>query len=795
MKNSTPLEAARSSEVGVFPFRCEFSLRQLIAWWEAAAAGGDPLASRVVEQLASAPELRAPSIDRAVLERHRPVVDLLMSAVFPPARRDVEAGAALVPFKLQAMYATPPMARLIAGADGFLDGVVNMDARTGVAYRILHAYAHVLRVHYGITLDLEYPLVVSVSDPDSGRERHFKMSFDDRFETLETVGEAPVLTEEMRRRLLANLSDPAVMMELLPPERFVFRGLTIFTATEVTDHELLSALQRDLIERESIVSTESFERLEGRLRAFFRRPALHLGLAALHGDQVYILSHTSHMKEGCIFADSAHYPKERFVGSIYERAAGTTEPLIIEDLRAWPAATTVEQNFLDMGHRSLVLAPLRDHGEVIGILTLLSDQPGDFNATHGFRLREVLPLFAVAVKRSMDELNSRVQAVIKEKCTAIHPTVEWRFRRAVLHGIERRHGGGLDADFEMEPIVFDAVHPLYGLADIRGSSTQRTLAVQADLLAQLRLARDVVEAAYRARRLPALHELTYRIDKEMSHIEQALRSGDEQAVTAFVHHDVEPLFAEVAGFGGAVRDRVAAYRAALDPQLATVYQRRRLVDESMTRLTEALSAYLELEEQVAQEMWPHYFEKQKTDGVDYQIYVGGALREDGRFTPLYLRNLRLWQLMMTCGLVARAERLKGDLPTPLETTHLVLVQHTPLSIRFRYDEKRFDVDGAYNARYQVVKKRIDKAPVKGTGERVTEPGRIAIVYSQPDEAAEYRDYVEYLTTLGYLTADGQDVELEEVQGVQGLRALRVGVDLGNPRLERRVAAGDLIASA
>ena len=48
-------------------------------------------------------------------------------------------------------------------------------------------------------------------------------------------------------------------------------------------------------------------------------------------------------------------------------------------------------------------------------------------------------------------------------------------------------------------------------------------------------------------------------------------------------------------------------------------------------------------------MFPHYFEKQKTDGVDYQIYVGASLLEDGRFDPLCLKNLRLWQLMVTCG--------------------------------------------------------------------------------------------------------------------------------------------------
>jgi hypothetical protein len=185
-------------------------------------------------------------------------------------------------------------------------------------------------------------------------------------------------------------------------------------------------------------------------------------------------------------------------------------------------------------------------------------------------------------------------------------------------------------------------------------------------------------------------------------------------------------------------------------------------------------------------MFPHYFEKQKTDGVDYQIYVGPALLQDGRADPLGLRNLRLWQLMVTCGIAVRAHRLRDRLPIPLETTHLILVQHAPLSIRFRFDEKRFDVDGAYNIRYEIMKKRIDKAVVEGTSERVTQPGKLAIVYNQPAEALEYRAYIEYLETLGYLTGPVESLELGELQGVQGLRALRVQIALDNPKLQERI---------
>lgn len=782
------------AEPGDFPFRIEFSLDGLIAWWEQQAAAGQPAAATVLQALAQAPALRGPRLEREVLERHRPVVDLLMSALFPPVTRDRDLGGALLPFMLQAWYATPSLARMMADEAGWLRGRINMDRATGLRYRVLHAYGAILRTFYGVAFDLDYPLVVSVDDPDSGRERHFKASFDARFTTVAAVGGLPVLDEAARRRLLASLSDAAALMALLPPERFVFRGFTIFTATEVTDHEIVSALQRELIQRESIVSAASFQRLQAGMRAYFGRPGLRLSLSALHGDQVFLLNHDAPLQAGCIFTDSAHYRRDFFAGSIYERAVREGRPLIVEDLAAWPEPTCFETDLLRLGVRSLVVAPLPYGEEIIGLLILASDRPGDFNATHAFRLGGVLPLFAMAVKRSMDELESRIQTVIKEKCTAIHPVVEWRFRRAVLDMLKRRRGAEEELDFDLPPIVFDGVWPLYGLADVRGSSEARARAVQADLVTQLGLARAVVEAAWTARRLPALAEVRYRIDKHLDRLEGALASGDEPAVLGLLRGHVEPLFDEVERFGPAVREAVAAYRGALDARLGTVYRERRDFDESLTRLTDALSAYLDLEQSLAQSMVPHYFEKQKTDGLDYQIYAGASLLEEGRFDPLYLRSLRLWQLMVTCGLAARAERLRSALARPLETTHLVLVQHAPLAIRFRLDEKRFDVDGAYNARYEIVKKRIDKALVRGTGERLTQPGRIAIVYGQPAEAAEYRDYVEYLQSLGYLTRDLEDVALEELPGAHGLRALRVGVDLGNPRLERRLARADLTAA-
>ena len=208
-----------------------------------------------------------------------------------------------------------------------------------------------------------------------------------------------------------------------------------------------------------------------------------------------------------------------------------------------------------------------------------------------------------------------------------------------------------------------------------------------------------------------------------------------------------------------------------------IYNRRKAFEDSLTKINDTISAYLENAQDQAQKMFPHYFEKYKTDGVEYNIYIGQSMSESRKFNKMYLKNLRLWQLMTTTEVARRADRLIPDLPIPLATTHLVLVHSNPLSVRFRLDERQFDVDGAYNIRYEIVKKRIDKAFIKGTNERLTQPDKIAIVYSQAKDAEEYREYIEYLQSTGDLLDEIEDVELEALQGVQGLRALRVQVNM------------------
>jgi hypothetical protein len=785
----TYVGAAREAHTrGMFPIPCALSLDPLIEYWEDLVARGDgvhgPVGQALLERARRVPELSGTIADLGVLDRHRALVRDLMTAVFSPASSDQEYGAALVPYQFQVVHGTARFERELLAPDGAMRGRVNVELPAALNVLVRGAYALILHRIYGVELPDEYPLVLAAPDTGDGLDRYFKMDFNPRFVQVRTVGEAPPLSPAMQARLCCERVDVQELVRLLPPERFAITGFAVWRGLDVTNEEAVSALRRDLIHQESIVSSERFQALQDTLRVLFRQPDLELGLAAIDGERVLALHHGARMEHSCIFADSEHHRVSYFAGSVFERASRDQRTLIVPDVAAYAPRTAIEDLLQAKGVRSMMVAPLRYQDQLVGTIALESPTPDVFSSADLPKLDEVLPLFAMAVKRSVDQLNTRVQAFIKEKCTAIHPAVEWRFRQAVLDGLERQGGPAI----ELEPIVFKDVHPLYALADIRGSSTQRAWAIQADLLAQIGLARDVLAAAHDARRLPVLHQLVHRLDRHGSEVEVSLRAGDESAIIGFLRREIEPLFDHLEAFGGPVRDRVEAYRRALDPTLGAVYARRKAFDESLTLVADEVSAYLDLEEQAAQAMYPHYFEKQKTDGVDYTIYVGASLVDGDGFDPLYVKNLRLWQLMVACGIAARIARLKDQLPLPLDVTNLVLVQHAPLAIRFREDEKRFDVDGAYNARYAIIKSRVDKAVVRGTTERLTQPGKIAIVYSQSSEALEYRDYIEYLQSLSYLTREVEDLELDELQGAQGLRALRVTVDLEAMRPDGPAAA-------
>lgn len=769
------------------PYRCVFSLKPLVDYLAqfdtAVDLYGAQLAETIKSGLADAPELLQPIEDFSVLETHLDLVRTLMSAVLPRAFWDTGLSGAVVPFTLRPAFVSPKFRTLFINNDGSFRGRLNVKQNEFLRVRLIRFYLLILKKFYGIEKELDYPLVTVVQDVETGLDRHFQMRPDLRFVDVRKVGSPPSLTDADVVTVIRNLKDPEALLHFFPPKNFELHGFTIMQAADVTLPEVMSALERDLIDRSGISSNEGFGLLQDRLRTLLRRPELKVHLAVLKGEQVLLLNSACEMANCCIFANSRHVDISQFKGSLYDKAVQGDGILTVSDLAEESVLRGVDENMVEAGIRSMMVAPLRFQGQLIGTLQVGSPNPDDFGPGEELVLSQILPLFSMAVKRSLDELENRVDAVIKEKCTAIHPSVEWRFRKAALRHLE--HLGDAESA-GMESIVFKDVFPLYGASDVRGSSELRNRAIQSDLVEHLGLAFNIVHAAAKVASMPIINELSFRTERQLDMVRKGLGTGDLTSILKFLRNELEPIFPRLANLGPLVTDPIETYKRAMDGSLGMVYRERKNFERSISFFNQRISSYLEQEETAAQATLPHYFNKHQTDGVDYIIYVGASMIENGAFDILDVRNLRLWQLMVACGIAWHTEDVRKSLKVPLDSTHLILVNHSSVSIRFRFDEKRFDVDGAYDVGHEIIRSRIDKATVKGRDERLTQPGKIAIVYSRPNEYEEMSNHISFLQGQDYLNDDVESLDLDDLPGVQGLRALRVGVKLESTRLAGRV---------
>jgi len=464
-----------------------------------------------------------------------------------------------------------------------------------------------------------------------------------------------------------------------------------------------------------------------------------------------------------------------FCNTIMQKVFKDHETFIISDVADYGVKTgnnLFSKNLQENNIQSIILIPIKatNNGD-LALLEIASPRAYDLNSVNINKLKDIIPVFEAAVKRTSEERQNILEATIQENYTSIHSSVKWRFYEAAEKYHTTRQ---TNTNAKLDEIVFNDVYPLFGQSDIKGSSVARNKAIQEDLTTQLTLAITVLKDACKTEKLPIYNELMFRVTSYLNDVKEGLNAGDEINILDFLNREIYPVFNHINKISTELSQKVSVYMKRLDKNLNVVYEKRKEYENSVTLLNDKLAQFLDNKQKQAQEMFPHYFERYKTDGVEYNMYIGQAITKKKKFDDLYLYNLRLWQLQTTYEMENLAFYERKNMQHDLQVASLILVHSNAMAIKFRMDEKQFDVDGAYNIRYEIIKKRIDKANIKGTDERLTVPGKIAIVYSQDKDALEYIKYINYLQSKNQL-GKIEFLELEDLQGASGLKALRVEV--------------------
>jgi hypothetical protein len=754
------------------PFDIRLSLERVFEFWETKAATGTASekihAQSILDGVAHLPALRESTNDLKFITDHSAEISSLLSAIFPEILTNNEIKAASLPFFPVLFNMSKRLSTILSKTpDDFKLFMKGFDQDE----LYVLACSFLIGVMYKVPINFKRPLYFDIPDGDTGIVRHYRVMINGDFSKITPGPNFKPLSPEDIQQLVDNSHDIDLWKSLIPPGSFVYEGLAIITLFDQTEDEALSELKHLLLKNNALRDEETLNQLQLQLAQYLNVDQIELGFEAFDeaGGSIkalYGAGRSSKLLGGAFEAAA----DECLCEYSFDTLINKRDSFAISNVhnQAWAPSEFI-QHMSDVGVGSFIVAPLKYNDKTMAFIEITSPKENVLNSMVANKLRNVLPMFTVAVGRSLDQHQTQLEAIIQDKFTSIHPTVTWKFFKAA-ETIFSHQGDGMH---EVPDISFQDVYPLYGQFDIRGSSDARNASIQADLMQQLTLAEDVIRTALKKNKLPIYQQLLFRINQYKGALGQSIQAGDEVRILDFIRRELDPVF-DFLEKEDSGRAMVEKYRAALDTELGVLYDQRKLYESSVTMINERISEYVENQQALAQHMFPHYFEKYKTDGVEYNAYIGKSLVQGEEFHPLHLKNLRLWQLLVTCGVENIHQAYKDELPMPLPITSLILVHSNPLAIRFRMDEKRFDVDGAYNIRYEILKKRIDKAYIKGTSERLTQPGKLSIVYSQDWEADEYLQYIQYLQSIDYLVGNLERLELQDLQGTSGLQAFRVG---------------------
>lgn len=729
------------------------------------------IAKELIRRAEAAPELRKPITDFTILEKHKDTLDLLMAFLVPSGSRDTKLFKFSLPFRFDPVYLSAAMQDLVSSQDAFF----SFGEKLGKvrARHLVLVCCEILRRFYGVDVDVSSSTMLTVPDQETGLKRYYKPIMDERYLEVKAIGELPELSEHQIQLLLHSISDTDLWLKLLPPDKFEFRGIHMAHLSEVTEEEALSRLKHRLISRNAILDVHKVTELADLIRTHFRNPYLQLGLTAVDFPTERAVDHEYRIRFNFLRNDVSKLTSEEFRGSIYDQAFQSREVVIIDDLAQLKQWTKLEEALLSHDIRSILIAPLlNQQREVIGLVELGSPHPYGVNAFMAVKFREIRNLFRTAVERSREYIDNRIEAIMREQYTSLHSSIEWRFTEAAFNILERQEAGEQD---QAETIKFKEVYPLYGQADIVGSSRLRNAAIYQDLFDNMRAGKFFLTRAGEMVDFPLIQQVILRMESHLKVSVDDFDNSHEILFGEFIINHLTPLIRELGTQNPELAELAADYFAKLDPDLRLFYRVRRDYEQSVSTLNRELSKFLSDRDQAAQATLPHYYEKYKTDGVEYEIYAGQSLLKTQTFSEVHLRNLRLSQLIDLCEATRLVERISLRLPMPLRTAQLIFAYTTPMDIKFRMDEKRFDVDGDYNVRYEILKKRIDKATIRQGKERLTLAGQISIVYLHDRDKEEYMGYLNYLREAGYIDGKIEDWVLDPLQSVNGLRGLRFKV--------------------
>jgi len=726
-------------------------------------------AKALLEQVLQHPELYEGITDEAQTVENEEIIRKLLVDYFPPALTENEIKAVNIPYTNISFNHSARLKRILSHAGPDFDMTIrDLDQHQF----FINSCCLILNEFYGTKLDFGKPMFYDIPT-EEGVLKHYRILYNADFLEVLPTDNSVKLTPEDVDELLNNYDNLALWKEKFPEGSWLIKGFAMITLFDATVENAVSLLKEKLLSLNVSGLKGSTESI---FRSIYRIPDIEIGFMVFNneenkfGAEAFGRQMLSYVVEDGPESDAAS-----LLGDfIYKKVVTDKLYFAVSDVQQFLVehpGNKAAQRLLSEKVQSFILAPIVKNNILLGVIEVVSFRPKELNSINAHRLEVVIPFLTDTVERLLSELENHVQAIIQDNYTSIHNSVYWKFRdeaqRFIFHEQQQK-------EYVLREVTFPDVYPLYGQVDIKGSSDARNLSIQKDLQEQLKVLLSFFDELKADQWLcDSFKAEKKQLAKFYAELESPLRAATEQYINDYLQTFIHPVLRQIKQPERA--EHIAKYFAEVNRRSGYFHANRRKYEKSIALINNMLADIIDYRQKEAQEKFPHYFERFKTDGVEHNLYIGSSISPKKIFSVSDLHNLRMWQLRVLCEMENAHFHVKDDLPYHLEVTTLLLVFHSSIAIRFRMDEKRFDVDGSYNARFEIVKKRIDKAHIKNTYDRIAQAGKICIVYFSDTEEKEYIYYIKLLQSENILEDDIELLEVEDLQGISGLKALRVKI--------------------
>ena len=752
------------------PFKLNFSFEKLIQKMESEASQNPEYEfshRRILDETKQFPALLTGIKNLDFFEKNEVLMKELLKDLFPPMLTKNEIKAIGFPFYNFFFNPTERFQSIIDKAGENFDMIIK-DMDPNRFYVI--SCCIILRNYYNIELNFVQPFIFDIPN-DQGIMNHYRFLNNVDFIEINPLKNVKKLTEDEIAELMDNFEDFDLWREKFPPQSWELKGFAVISFFDATTENAISNLKSKLINIEDDKNLKA--EMNTIFRSIFQVADLEVGYTAINIEEnKFMRSPINGIMQSFILSGNSKNGDEVLCEKNFNTLVESKKFFSVSDVnrsfREFPESEMAKQLY-ESGIKSAIFAPIIKDQKILGIVELVSRKK-QLNSINANKMEIVMPYLEDTMERLYTGIETRIQAIIQREYTSIHPSVYWKFRQEA-----ERHIGFYKEEFDLpyRNISFQNLTPLFGQTDVRNSSISRNLVIKKDLEMQLGLISELISVLSAENDFDALKD---RLKHYQELLQTDIKADTENIVQTFILSEVHPLFESMKLQNIEYNQLVTSYFKKLDSRTDMVYDFRKKFDESLSSINRNLADILDKRQEEQQHRFPFYYERFKTDGVEHNIYIGSSIAPELTYDPVFLKNVRLWQLRVICESELQYNQFRKNLEFSLDVSSLVLVYSTPISIRFRMDEKRFDVDGSYNARYEMIKKRIDKSTIKNSSERITQPGKISIIFSQEKERHDYLQLIKILQNQNILQSNVEELEVEDLQGINGLKALRVGIN-------------------